>query len=255
MEEWRLLDVEYDTPHMNLAVEESIPRMVGKGVAPNTVRFWRNPNTVVIGRFQCKNLEVNFKACQKYGTTVVRRFTGGGAVYHDYGNLNYAFTVNKNHPLIPNDIIEGYRVFSMGVVKGLKILGLNADFRPPNTIQINDKKISGMAGSLNWDVAFHHGTLLVSSNLSILSEVLNLPEEKLTAKLRSVRSVRDTVTTLRYMLGRDVTIHEVKEALIKGFENTYEIRLVKGKLTKDEEELAQELYREKYTKDEWNFGK
>jgi len=94
METWRLLDVEYrDDPFMNMSVEEAIPREVGEGKAPNTVRFWHNSNTIVLGCFQSATLEVNFDACKETGTTVVRRFTGGGAVYHDAGNLNYAVSL------------------------------------------------------------------------------------------------------------------------------------------------------------------
>src|SRR5947199_6334129 len=93
LETWRLVDHEYrDNPSMNLAVEEAIPRMVGEGKAPSTVRFWHNSNTIVIGCFQSAKLEVNMQACKETGTEIVRRFTGGGAVYHDSGNLNYAIS-------------------------------------------------------------------------------------------------------------------------------------------------------------------
>src|SRR5256885_2711764 len=103
METWRLVDLEYrDDPFMNMSVEEAIPRAVGEGKAPNTVRFWHNSNTIVLGCFQSALLEVNFDACKETGTTVVRRFTGGGAVYHDAGNLNYAISLRKGHPLVPD---------------------------------------------------------------------------------------------------------------------------------------------------------
>src|SRR5439155_7847981 len=91
IETLRLVDLEYRDDHfMNMSVEEAIPRAVGEDKAPNTVRFWHNSNTIVLGCFQSAPLEVNFDACQETGTTVVRRFTVGGAVYHDAGNLNYA---------------------------------------------------------------------------------------------------------------------------------------------------------------------
>src|SRR3989449_11168104 len=86
---------------MNLAVEEAIPRMVGEGKSPSTVRFWHNSNTIVIGCFQSAKLEVNMDACKETGTEIVRRFTVGGAVYHDSGNLNYAMSLGIGHGLVP----------------------------------------------------------------------------------------------------------------------------------------------------------
>src|SRR5260370_42684265 len=81
-ETWRLIDLEYrDNPFMNLAVEEAIPRVVGEGKSPSTVRFWHNSNTIVIGCFQSARLEVNIEACKETKTEIVRRFTGGGRRY------------------------------------------------------------------------------------------------------------------------------------------------------------------------------
>src|SRR2546428_10954430 len=107
METWRLVDIEYSNdPFMNLAVEEAIPRMVGERKAPTTVRFWHNSNTIVIGCFQSAKLEVNMEACKETGTKIVRRFTGGGAVYHDRGELKYAILFRKGHRLDPNPKIQ-----------------------------------------------------------------------------------------------------------------------------------------------------
>ena len=250
METWRLLDLEYENSYMNLAVEEAIPRIVGVGIAPNTIRFWRNPNTVVIGRFQCIKLEVNLKAAEKYRTTVVRRFTGGGAVYHDYGNLNFAISVDKNHSMIPKDLSRIYHTLSLGVIRGLKLLGFCAEFTPPNTLNICGKKVSGSAGSLNWGVIFYHGTLLVISNLRILSEVLNRP---LNRARSAVPSNWTQVMNLRNETDENPSFADVKTALTRGFEETFGINLLKGKLLKKEKELAYKLYKEKYSQDDWNF--
>src|SRR5208337_366943 len=122
-ETWRLLDVEYSNPYMNLALEEAIPPNVGKGASPNTIRFWRNPNAVVIGNFQSAKREVNLDRCNKYQTAVVRRFTGGGAVYHDLENLNCSMSVRRDHPLIKMDLGETFATLSQGVMEGLKLLG------------------------------------------------------------------------------------------------------------------------------------
>src|SRR2546430_15838953 len=95
-ETWRLLDTEYrDDPFMNMSVEEAIPRAVGEGSAPNTVRFWHNSNTIVLGCFQSADLEVNYDACKETGIQVVRRFTGGGGASHYAGHLDNFMSSKK----------------------------------------------------------------------------------------------------------------------------------------------------------------
>jgi len=200
-----VLDVEYpDDPFMNLAVEETVARAVGEGHAPSTIRFWHNSNTIVLGCFQSAELEVNFEACKQTGTQVVRRFTGGGAVYHDAGNLNYALSLPRGHPLVPVDNLqEVFRRLSEGAVRGLQSLGVNAEFQPINDIQVRGKKVSGAAGSIRWGTIFHHGCILVASDLAILGKVLNVPKAKLAD--RHVPSVQKRVTTVRDELGKNVT--------------------------------------------------
>jgi len=252
-EAWRALDVEYNDPYMNLAVEEAIPKKVGEGKVPNTVRFWRNLNAVVIGYFQSAKLEVNSEACRNLGTTISRRFTGGGAVYQDHGNLNYAISIRKGHRLIPEDLLGTFKILSLGAVEGLRMLGLNAEFKPLSDIQINGRKVSGAAGSMRWGTVFHHGSILINSDLRILSKVLSAPNRRL--KDKHVRSVRKTVTTIRDELGRDISVDEVKEKLRKGIEKAYRIKLVVGTLTREEELLAEELFQSKYSTEVWNLGR
>ena len=241
-----------DDPFMNMAVEEAIPRAVGEGEAPNTVRFWRNANTIVLGCFQSAELEVNFDACRETGTDVVRRFTGGGAVYHDAGNLNYAISLKKGNPLVPgSDLQEVFRKLSEGSVRGLRTLGVNAEFQPINDISVEGKKVSGAAGSVKWGTVFHHGCILVASDLAILGRVLNVPKAKLADK--HVASVQKRVTTLKDELHRDVTTEEVERSIVGGIEQAYDVRLEKGNLTGREMSLAKELYQTKYNNREWNL--
>ena len=252
-EAWRLVEVEYrDDPFMNMAVEEAIPRAVGEGVAPDTVRFWHNSNTIVLGCFQSAELEVNFDACKETGTEVVRRFTGGGAVYHDGGNLNYAISLRKGHPLVPDgDLQQIFRKLSQGAVEGLRTLGVRAEFQPINDISVGGRKVSGAAGSLKWGTVFHHGCILVASDLAILGRVLNVPKVKL--EDRHVASVQKRVTTVRDEIHKDVSTIDVKDAIVSGIEESYGVRLEKGVLTGREMSLAKELYGTKYSRSEWNL--
>jgi lipoate-protein ligase A len=253
LETWRLVDVEYrKDPFMNMAVEEAIPRMVGEGKSPSTVRFWHNSNTIVIGCFQSARLEVNMEACKETGTEVVRRFTGGGAVYHDGGNLNYAISLRKGHPLVPGQNLQSvFEKLSEGSVQGLRKLGVKAEFQPVNDIQVDGKKVSGAAGSIRWNTIFHHGCILVNSDLSILGKVLNVPKAKL--EDRHVASVQKRVTTVRDELGRDISTKEVRDAIVDGIERCYRVRVEPGDLTKEELGLAEELYQTKYSRLEWNL--
>ncbi len=253
METWRLVDVEYrDNPFMNLAVEEAIPRVVGEGKSPSTVRFWHNSNTIVIGCFQSARLEVNMEACKETKTEIVRRFTGGGAVYHDNGNLNYAISLRKGHPLVPGQNLQSvFEKLSEGSVQGLRKLGVKAEFQPVNDIQVDGKKVSGAAGSIRWNTIFHHGCILVNSDLSILGKVLNVPRAKL--EDRHVASVQKRVTTVRDELGREISTREVRDAIVDGIESCYGVRVEPGVLTKEELGLAEELYQTKYSRLEWNL--
>src|SRR5713226_3670230 len=224
---------------MNLAVEEAIPRMVGEGKSPGTIRFWHNSNTIVIGCFQSARLEVNIEACKETGTEIVRRFTGGGAVYHDSGNLNYAISLRKGHPLVPGQNLQSvFQRLSEGAVEGLRKLGVKAEFQPVNDIQVDGKKVSGAAGSIRWNAVFHHGCILVNSDLGILGKVLNVPRAKL--DVRHVASVQKRVTTVRDELGRDVSTREVRDAIVDGIESCYGVRVESGDLEKEEWGLAEE---------------
>ena len=237
---------------MNLAIEEAIPRSVGEEKSPSTVRFWHNSNTIVIGCFQSAKLEVNMEACKETGTEIVRRFTGGGAVYHDSGNLNYAISLKKNHKLVPDQNLQFvFQKLSEGAVQGLRRLGVKAEFQPINDIQVEGKKVSGAAGSIRWNAIFHHGCILVNSDLAILGKVLNVPRVKL--EDRHVASVQKRVTTVRDELGREVSTGEVQEAIVSGIEECYGVRVHAGNLTKEELDLAGELYQTKYSRLEWNL--
>lgn len=254
MEIWRLLDLEYANPYMNLAVEEAISHIVGEGNVTNTVRFWRNRNAVIIGRFQHVENEVKLEACKKYNTAIVRRFTGGGAVYTDMGNLNYTFFIQKDRLSTLNiaGCIQAYKIVRNWIIQSLKHLNLHVEGNL-NSIYIKGKKISGMACCNKWGSNTIHGTLLVNSNINALSEVLDVNNLRKKDRVHGVCSVKKPVTTLSSELGLNIPISEVKKVLKKEIEKTLKIRLVKGNLTIKEKTLAVRLYRERYSKDEWNL--
>jgi lipoate-protein ligase A len=160
--------------------------------------------------------------------------------------------LKKGHPLVPDsDLQQVFRRLSEGAVEGLKSLGVSAEFQPINDIQVGGKKVSGAAGSVRWGTVFHHGCILVSSDLAILGKVLNVPSVKLAD--RNVASVQKRVTTVRDELQKEVSTGEVRDAIVRGIEKVYNVRLIEGGLSKSEMALVKKLYDEKYSRPEWNL--
>lgn len=255
MEEWRLLNIEVpELAAMNLAIDEAVFVAKIEGAVPTTLRFWRNKGAVVLGRFQNVAAEVDLDLCRERGIQVVRRFSGGGAVYHDLGNLNYSIAIEKTHPLLNGlDIVGTFRVFSFGVTEGLRKFGLETVFDPPSDLLVGDKKVSGNAQSRRKGIIFHHGTLLVHADLDMLTRALNAPEEKAKTENNGVSSRKRPVMNVWDAIGRRIGIDQVKEALQQGFEKAFGMKLVQSMLTLKEKETAERLYANKYSKGEWNF--
>jgi len=253
MEKWRLLEVEYPSrAGLNLAIEEAILQKIAENESSPVIRFWRNRNAVVIGYSQCIKAEVNLELCRIRGIDIVRRITGGGAVYHDLGNLNYSIVIRTDHPLVRHmDIQESYRIFLSGVIKCLKEFGVNPSFDPPNSLLVQNRKISGNAQVRRRGVILHHGTILINSDLNLLSEILK-PQKKINPR-RGVPSKRKPVTNLSDQVNRKISVQAVKESLRRNLEEAFSIKLIRSELTSEEKETSRILYEEKYSRREWNF--
>ena len=239
---------EPEDPYFNMAVEEAIPRARGCGIVPDTLRIWRNENAVIIGYFQKAEEEVNLDVASSIGAAVVRRFTGGGAVYHDLGNLNYALSLASTERSATLDYI--FRELTKGPVEALTSLGFSAEVQNVNDIIVSGRKVSGTAATISWGATFFHGAMLISTDLAKLASVLKVSPRKLIDK--GVSSVKYRVTNLSDI--RPVTADEVTAALAESFARVtghdgYRL----GLLTPEELEMAQVLYDEKYIKREWNF--
>lgn len=241
IEEWRLLDTGFHDAFYNMALDEAIAVARSKNLVPNTLRFFRwEPSAVSIGYFQGMIEEVDTDACDSKGIDYVRRRTGGGAVYHDIdGELTYSLFINQEHHLVSKDFQETYGTLCSGLVRGLRFLGIQAEFKPINDIVVGGKKVSGNAQTRGMNVVHQHGTILLKVDPSLMFLVL--------------KGLKGSPTSLHGLLGREISFEELKEALIKGFEASFKIRLIQGTLTKFEEQKAAELKNKKYAKKEWNF--
>jgi len=251
-DQWRLIDMRIEDAPTQMAIDEAIAIARLRHGTTNTIRLYRwNPSAVSIGYFQSIEKEVNLEACKEYDVDVIRRITGGGAVYHDFnGEITYSLVAPERDPLMPADILESYQVICGAIVKGLKHIGVDSKFKPVNDIVSDGKKISGNAQTRRHGVILQHGTVLVDSNIERMFQVLRVSEAKISDKL--IKAVQDRVTNIRRYLGREIGFQLVHDALIKGFEESFNIKLVQGKLTVEEEQLVDEL-RKKYASNEWVY--
>ena len=257
MNNWRLLKLETHDAYTNMAIDEAILTARTRNLAPNTIRFYRwNPSAVSIGKFQNIENEVQLDKCKKYGVDVVRRITGGGAVYHDTeGEITYS-VIAKKEDLEAKDITDVYAKIYAGLAEAVKILGLTADFNEGNAktcpnLTVNGKKISGSAQSHKSGVVLQHGTLLLDVDLEKMFTFLRVPWANTCMEIVNV--AKHKITSLRKELGKGVSVGEAYQALIEGFQKALNNQLVSGELTPYEHELAEKLYREKYTTDEWHL--
>ena len=258
MQIWRLLEPETHDAFMNMAVDESILKNRIENSVPNTVRLycWK-PSAVSIGRFQDAEKEVHVEDCTKNSVDIVRRITGGGAVYHDSdGEITYSIVI-KRADLGTDDIGEVYAKIYSGLTEALKTLGIGADFNPgdvkacPN-LTVNKRKISGSAQAHRKGVVLQHGTLLSRLDLVRMFTFLRVPWAKTCMQVAKIAESR--ITSIDDEAGRNISTNEIVDALVQGFEKTFKVRLEAGRLTSKELEVADHLRREKYAVEKWNLS-
>ncbi|MBT3721236.1 lipoate--protein ligase family protein [archaeon] len=245
---WRVIPFDYHNAAKNMAIDEAIMESVKAGGKP-TIRFYGwFPSAVSIGYFQSMDQVVNLKKCEELGVGIVRRRTGGGSVYHsNSGEITYSLIAPEE--MFPKNIIESYREICGYVIKGLKNLGIESEFKPINDIGIGHKKISGNAQTRRNGILLQHGTILYDVHVGKMFAVLNVPSEKIKDKL--IKSVQERVT--RILDFECVGKEQVYEALLKGFVEHKEFDF--GDLTNEEEKRIEELIESKYKSKKWNFMK
>jgi len=255
-EQWRLVRTGFNDAFTNMAIDEAILISRIEGAIPNTVRFYRwNPSAVSLGFSQQVEKEAELNACKRLGVDIVRRPTGGGAVYHDSsGELTYSIVASSD--TIPSDVISSYHCLCHGIVLACQYLGLNAQMsfddrgRQCPNITVNGKKISGNAQTRRKNVLLQHGTILVDSDLEIMTKVLKMGQPTATTPLEKLRT---KVTTLRQILGRSVSFEEVEDSLRLGFEKAFNTTLSDQMLSPFELKQVAKLRLKKYGTDEWNL--
>jgi len=256
---WRLLKLETKDAFTNMAIDEAILTARIAGKVPNTLRFYRwKPSAVSIGRFQNPFNEVHVENCRKHGIDIVRRITGGGAVYHDQdGEITYSVVVDgKDLGCADMDMIYAYKAVCGGLIEAVKILGTNAEFNPtdpkqcPN-ITIKGRKISGSAQSYRRGVLLQHGTFLVDINPEKMFTFLKVPWTKTLLDVLEIS--KEKLTSAKQELESQMSMEEAYQALVRGFEKALKMQLVEKELTSYERKLAESLCRNKFSTEDWNF--
>ena len=236
MKTWRLLDTPPMSAAANMALDETLVELKGRGVTPDTLHFLQFlPRSVLVGYHQSVDEEIRVNYCRQQGIDINRRVTGGGAIFFDENQLGWEVISDKAffNVQLPDQGL--FRKLCEPVIIALARLGLQATFRPRNDIEINGRKISGTGGTESEGAFLFQGTMLVDFDVDTMLKSLRIPVEKLKAK--EIDSVRERVTCLKWELGHAPSLAAIKDAIRTGFERHLDIRLVPGGLTDEEQAL------------------
>ena len=207
--------------------------------------LWRNDNAIIVGKHQNTFAELDEDYVRRHGIRVVRRLSGGGAVYHDLGNLNYTFITDAS-----GSGRMDFARFCLPVVRTLRSLGVAAEINGRNDMTVSGRKFSGSAQYLREGRVMHHGTLLFDSDLTVLEKALRVDEEKLRAK--GVRSVRSRVTNIREHLSGDISMSAFRRTLLEQVREDNNGKAFT--LTDADMAEADRLKAERYGTYAWNWG-
>ncbi len=231
----------FTDPAFNLALEENFLR----GYEDEVFMLWQNDNTIVVGKNQNTLAEINLDYVKENGIRVVRRITGGGAVYHDMGNLNFTYISNCN-----GEWESDFSRFAAPVISALGKLGVKAEVSGRNDIVASGRKISGNAQTVVGNRLLHHGTILFDVDVSVLSKALTPDKEKVQSK--GIKSVSSRVANLSELLGARVDAKMLCDVITSEVKKMYNVSEFSP--SDDELRAAEKLANEKYRTWEWNFG-
>jgi lipoate---protein ligase len=232
-------------PRINLAIEEYA--LQNLDINQTYLLFYINKPSIIIGKNQNTIEEINTEYVEDNGIIVVRRLSGGGAVYHDLGNLNFSFITKDD-----GDSFHNFRKFTEPVTNALHKLGVNAELSGRNDIEVEGRKISGNAQFSTKGRMFSHGTLLFNSEVEHVVSALKVKKDKIESK--GIKSIRSRVANISEFLTEKISIEEFRTLLLQNiFEGEDEI--TEYVLTEEDWEKIHQLSEERYQNWEWNYGK
>jgi lipoate-protein ligase A len=233
-----VIDSDLNHPYYVTAADEALAISCGEYGAENTLHFYRRkPPAISIGYFRKVNEDIDLQACEKLGITIVRRTSGGGSIYTDSDQLIFSVITNR---LLGDDVGHSFKVVCAVLIKALKMCGIQAAFKPPNDVLVNDKKVSGAAQVKKKNAYLIHATIILDLDNKIIERVLK------NAKLGYTSSIRKEC-------GFTPEISDLKRALQNAFQEQLGIKFENGKFSELEKKCIQELIENKYSTDAWNF--
>lgn len=230
-------------PQFNLALEQYVFENLDQ--FDEIFLLWINEPSIIVGKNQNTIQEINLDYIKENNINVVRRLSGGGAVYHDYGNLNYTI-ISKSK----NTSAFNFEAFSQPVIEVLADLGIKAEFTGRNDITIDGQKFCGNAQYMRKDRVLHHGAMLFDTDLTVLGNALKVSKDKIASK--GIKSVRSRVTNIIDHLEEKITIEDFKELLLNHMFKGMGIE--EYKLTEKDYKNINKLMEKRYNTWEWNFG-
>jgi len=237
---------------LSLGIDEAIFSSVSSENTLPTIRLSRvSKSGVSVGFHQNINDEVNVDVCKKLGIVVSRRLTAGGAVFHDQ-EIVYSITLPIGTPISPEDVKVSYETICNGLVDGLQLLGIDAKFKPFNDVIVHNKKISGSAQTRRSGFLLQQGTILMDVDVDKMFEILKVPKEKIKGKF--IEEIKNSITSVRKELNRDISYIEVSEALKQGFIDCWKAELIEDILTDREIKFAELIVKETFGNDDWNYS-
>lgn len=230
-------------PHFNLALEQFVFDRLDR--AHGYFMLWQNDNAIIVGKHQNTVGEVDAAYVREHGIRVVRRLSGGGAVYHDLGNINFTFIVDNGETASFD-----FSTFCRPIVKALERFGVHAEINGRNDITIEGKKFSGNSQYSKQGRTMHHGTILYDSDLEVVGKALFVSRDKLESK--GVESVRSRVTNVRTYVAGDVSTERFFATLRDFMFEEY--ALTPYVLTPEQLAEVEALRRDRYDRWDWNYG-
>lgn len=229
-------------PFFNIASEEYLL----KQFTDNIFLLYVNSPSVIVGKHQNTMAEIDYQYAKKNNIKIVRRLSGGGAVYHDLGNLNFCFIRNGKE----GHLVD-FRGFTKPIIDALGRLGLRATFEGHNSLMVDGLKFSGNAEHVYKHRVMHHGTILFSSNMTALAQVLYVKTDKYID--RAVKSVRANTVNISELIEKKMSVDEFAQFLMEHIiANSDQAKAFS--FSSDDAIAINKLMEEKYTKWEWNFG-